>query len=196
MYMGICYLCGKETDLEYKCPFCNLAFCEDHRLPEQHNCINLPNRDWDTYRSESIRIGRLVPTKYKKERLLDGFGRYIMQPNGSSENEFEKNTDTSFVRKGTGIDKNIRKSNGPSENEFEKNTDTSFVRKGAGIEKNIRKYKTSKFYFVFRIIMMLLVVSTSLIVLHEFGYVNLYKLYGLIENWLSQMGINFKLPNI
>ena len=164
--MGICYLCGKETDLEYKCPFCNLAFCEDHRLPEQHNCINLPNRDWDTYRSESIRKGRLVPTKYKKERLLDGFGRYIMQPNGSSENEFEKNTDTSFVRK------------------------------GAGIDKNIMKPKTSKFDFVFKIIMMLLVVSTSLIVLHEFGYVNLYELYGLIENWLSQMGINFKLPNM
>ena len=48
--MGICYVCGKETDLPYKCTYCGLTFCSEHRLPEQHNCIKLPERNWDIFR--------------------------------------------------------------------------------------------------------------------------------------------------
>ncbi len=48
--MGICYFCGKEVELPFRCPYCNLTFCDDHRLPEQHNCVGLPDRGWDTYR--------------------------------------------------------------------------------------------------------------------------------------------------
>jgi hypothetical protein len=48
--MGICYVCGKETELPHRCQFCNLTYCDEHRLPEQHNCINVPDRDWDTFR--------------------------------------------------------------------------------------------------------------------------------------------------
>ena len=44
--MGICYFCGKEVDLPHKCKFCNLTFCDDHRLPEEHNCSGLPERKW------------------------------------------------------------------------------------------------------------------------------------------------------
>ena len=47
----ICYICGKEVDIPYRCSYCNLTFCDEHRLPEQHNCTMLPDRDWDTYRN-------------------------------------------------------------------------------------------------------------------------------------------------
>lgn len=47
---ALCYHCGRETDLPYRCNYCNLTFCEEHRLPEAHNCINLPDRSWSAYR--------------------------------------------------------------------------------------------------------------------------------------------------
>jgi len=50
IHMGICYVCGKETELPYKCTYCGLTFCSEHRLPEQHNCIKLPERNWDIFR--------------------------------------------------------------------------------------------------------------------------------------------------
>jgi len=36
-----CHYCGKEVTLPFKCPFCGQYFCEDHRLPENHNCPEL-----------------------------------------------------------------------------------------------------------------------------------------------------------
>lgn len=56
--MGKCDLCGKEIEMPFKCNYCKKAFCDDHRLPELHNCPNLiftrpphevrnePNLDW------------------------------------------------------------------------------------------------------------------------------------------------------
>jgi len=36
-----CHYCGREVILPFKCPFCGQYFCEDHRLPENHNCPEL-----------------------------------------------------------------------------------------------------------------------------------------------------------
>jgi len=44
--MGICYICGKEVFLPYRCSYCNLTFCDEHRLPEKHQCTGLPKRGW------------------------------------------------------------------------------------------------------------------------------------------------------
>ena len=48
--MGICYYCGKDIEMAHRCSYCNLTFCDDHRIPEKHNCVKQPNRNWDTYR--------------------------------------------------------------------------------------------------------------------------------------------------
>lgn len=37
-----CEYCGKEVVLPYECKFCGGHFCVEHRLPENHNCPNLP----------------------------------------------------------------------------------------------------------------------------------------------------------
>ena len=37
-----CEYCGKEVLLPFRCKFCGGYFCEEHRLPENHNCPNLP----------------------------------------------------------------------------------------------------------------------------------------------------------
>jgi len=39
-----CDYCGKEVDLPFQCSFCGFYFCTEHRLPESHDCPNLPTR--------------------------------------------------------------------------------------------------------------------------------------------------------
>ena len=42
--MPKCDYCGKEVDLPFQCSFCRFYFCTKHRLPETHDCPNLPTR--------------------------------------------------------------------------------------------------------------------------------------------------------
>ena len=39
-----CKACGNEVQLPFKCNFCQGSFCEEHRLPESHNCSSAPPR--------------------------------------------------------------------------------------------------------------------------------------------------------
>jgi len=38
---GKCAYCGKEVTLPFKCKYCGLLFCDEHRLPENHSCRGL-----------------------------------------------------------------------------------------------------------------------------------------------------------
>lgn len=41
----VCNHCGKKFKaLPFRCKFCSLQFCGDHRLPEDHNCVGLELR--------------------------------------------------------------------------------------------------------------------------------------------------------
>ncbi len=35
---GRCSFCGKKVVMPYKCKFCGEVFCDEHRLPEKHEC--------------------------------------------------------------------------------------------------------------------------------------------------------------
>ncbi len=35
---GRCQVCGKKVTLPFRCSYCGGLFCEEHRLPENHNC--------------------------------------------------------------------------------------------------------------------------------------------------------------
>jgi hypothetical protein len=80
--MGICYICGKEIDMPFRCPLCNLTFCEEHRLPENHNCIGLSDRSWKKYRK--FQQGMREISREKQKRWLKpliyllGFGILII----------------------------------------------------------------------------------------------------------------------
>ena len=66
--MGLCYLCGKEVDIPHRCPFCNLTFCDEHRIPEQHNCMKAPNRTWNNYKK--IQKARFDQNTYRKSSIF------------------------------------------------------------------------------------------------------------------------------
>jgi hypothetical protein len=40
--MPKCELCGKEVVLPFTCAYCGEKYCAEHRLPENHNCSNIP----------------------------------------------------------------------------------------------------------------------------------------------------------
>ena len=43
--MARCTLCGKDENMPYTCRRCGNAYCAEHRLPENHDCMGL--EDWD-----------------------------------------------------------------------------------------------------------------------------------------------------
>lgn len=45
-----CETCGKNETFPYKCKYCDNYFCPDHRLPESHNCHNMPPKMWPNIR--------------------------------------------------------------------------------------------------------------------------------------------------
>lgn len=38
---GTCQSCQKKTTLPFRCKYCGGVFCDEHRLPESHNCDGL-----------------------------------------------------------------------------------------------------------------------------------------------------------
>jgi len=80
--MAKCEYCGKEVDLPFKCPFCGHYFCIEHRLPENHDCPNLPPRtplgSWQT-RKEMVYV-------YNKEKT----SRFVSEGDYHFVKEIEK----------------------------------------------------------------------------------------------------------
>jgi hypothetical protein len=46
-----CLICGKIVDLPRKCAYCNGIYCDEHRLPEKHNCVASSRRGWVAYKA-------------------------------------------------------------------------------------------------------------------------------------------------
>lgn len=40
--MPKCEYCGKEVLFPFVCSYCGKTFCPEHRLPENHQCSNMP----------------------------------------------------------------------------------------------------------------------------------------------------------
>ncbi|NLE05516.1 MAG: hypothetical protein GX638_12045 [Crenarchaeota archaeon] len=43
--MDKCMQCGEEVLFPFRCNYCQNNFCPQHRLPESHNCPNLPKKE-------------------------------------------------------------------------------------------------------------------------------------------------------
>ncbi|MGQ9514010.1 MAG: AN1-type zinc finger domain-containing protein [Thermoproteota archaeon] len=65
--MPSCSECGKKVILTYRCHYCGEVFCEEHRLPERHNCMGIE------IAKEEARIGR----RYVGEGKIKDFTAWI-----------------------------------------------------------------------------------------------------------------------
>jgi len=70
-----CHYCGKEVILPFKCPFCGEYFCEDHRLPENHECPEL----WKARIRPPPSIERRSTVDFE-EAEIGGMPEYPSQP--------------------------------------------------------------------------------------------------------------------
>jgi hypothetical protein len=73
-----CYACEASTGLPFKCKFCNHHFCDDHRLPEDHDCPGL--KVYKAERLSKLRKGKETSivyspseTKKPKRRVKEWF---------------------------------------------------------------------------------------------------------------------------
>lgn len=41
MKLVACAYCGDMVDMPFECSYCRDPFCAEHRLPEEHRCVNL-----------------------------------------------------------------------------------------------------------------------------------------------------------
>ena len=53
--MTKCQLCKKDVFMPFQCSYCGQYFCDEHRLPENHLCPNLPKRGWKDFKEYNIR---------------------------------------------------------------------------------------------------------------------------------------------
>ncbi|WP_435098020.1 rhomboid family intramembrane serine protease [Halarchaeum sp. P4] len=65
--MATCDRCGEQVGMPYRCRFCGGTYCEEHRLPESHDCPGLdewndPSGVFGEYEEEAdtSRVGRAV----------------------------------------------------------------------------------------------------------------------------------------
>jgi hypothetical protein len=70
-----CLVCGKVVDLPRKCSYCKGIYCDEHALPELHNCKSLPARGWAVYKAFKTGEKTTLPPKisvpnYKRPNLF------------------------------------------------------------------------------------------------------------------------------
>jgi hypothetical protein len=78
--MPKCESCGEEVQFPFVCNYCGKAFCMNHRLPESHDCLGLPKREFWYQRQKTrenspekrnaLSFVKREPTElYKRKRL-------------------------------------------------------------------------------------------------------------------------------
>jgi len=82
--MPKCEYCKKEIDLPFQCSFCGFYFCTEHRLPENHDCPNLPTRgplgQWKAKKTTRKKLLlRPVKTTSKKRTASEGEFHFIKE---------------------------------------------------------------------------------------------------------------------
>jgi len=88
--MPQCEHCGREVDLPFECKFCGKYYCLEHRLPESHNCPNLPPKTplggWQTKKEMAIAHAEEKRGKFVSEGEL----HFIKEGGKSEKKEVKK----------------------------------------------------------------------------------------------------------
>jgi len=65
-----CKKCDKELDylLPFQCKYCNNYFCEEHRLPENHNCKNV-KISWDSWKKRQKKLQNIPEERHSSQRI-------------------------------------------------------------------------------------------------------------------------------
>ncbi len=93
-----CQTCKKEIDslFPFRCKRCKQYFCEDHRLPEQHNCSYIKT-SWDIWRGRQKML-QGIPIERHAPRILIKSKEETSKPEKIFIDTKKKNDDTLFKK--------------------------------------------------------------------------------------------------
>ena len=96
-----CEYCGKEVLLPFRCKFCGGYFCEEHRLPEKHNCPNIPKPLplGPASRPAKDPYALTRPRKKKEDQARKKVKEIIVSEESVSESDIEKPKSKSWFSK-------------------------------------------------------------------------------------------------
>ena len=127
--MSGCLVCGEESDLQYRCNYCDERFCKAHRLPENHDCTGLifekSDQQWFDENKEGIgtevsdstdsepyetvepaRMGSRVEPEYEHESPglnPDGSLKTLDDSDDGNEDEIKEDTSSTFGLSEAGV---------------------------------------------------------------------------------------------
>lgn len=64
-----CDICGKDVTLPYRCKYCGGTFCDEHRLPENHDCDGL-----DEYWNVPVNVRKRLSQPARKSFRIPNYG--------------------------------------------------------------------------------------------------------------------------
>ena len=67
--MPKCEYCGKEVLFPFECNYCGKTFCAEHRLPENHQCANIPKEQFWYQKQKTIEKALKQEQPIKKGEL-------------------------------------------------------------------------------------------------------------------------------
>lgn len=82
--MPKCEYCGKEVLLPFECLYCGKTFCTEHRLPENHQCTNLPEKPF-WYQKQ-----KATEKEAKKKRLKEEGELHFTKEASTSREELKR----------------------------------------------------------------------------------------------------------
>jgi predicted nucleic acid binding AN1-type Zn finger protein len=119
--MVLCSYCSDETNMPFRCKFCDNPFCATHHLPENHECMNLSKLKTPALR-KWIYMPDYKPKKSKKPKKKKKFDyvKWVKRENFLKflEEKFPKNTILIKMYNDNVSTKNIAKYAGKTEEEF------------------------------------------------------------------------------
>lgn len=85
--MSRCNYCGKETADAFKCSHCGSEHCQDHRLPEYHDCPLFVKAEAETPTYAEVHAETRTASGIEAPEPMDPSENKHSRPGSSSENE-------------------------------------------------------------------------------------------------------------
>lgn len=83
--MPKCEQCGKEVLFPFECSYCGKTFCAEHRLPENHQCPNLPKEPFWYQKQKAMGI-----EQKQKQPIKEGGFYFIKEENPNTQSNRTK----------------------------------------------------------------------------------------------------------
>ena len=86
--------CQEQDSLPFKCKLCNQMYCAKHRLPEQHDCLQI-----GIYQTDEYKKAKVSPPKLEKKEKIKpkSYGENVYGPRDSERKSIQLESQDKFL---------------------------------------------------------------------------------------------------